>query len=65
VEQLRGLIQKKNLNVKIEVDGGVNFGNAQALADAGADILVTGNTIFSSNDPASVIKELKKIRLKV
>lgn len=45
----------------IQVDGGVSTQNAGELAEAGADILVAGNAIFSSDNPASVIKTLKEL----
>ncbi len=59
VKQLRKMIDEKNLNVLIEVDGGVTVENAKSLVDAGADVLVAGNTVFSANDPLSVIKQLR------
>ncbi len=59
IKQLRKMINEKNLNVLIEVDGGVTVGNAKELVDAGADVLVAGNMVFSSNDPLSVIKQLR------
>ncbi len=62
IEKIRKLYQIKkdnNLEFLIEVDGGVNTENAHALIDAGADVLVAGNTVFSSADPASTILELK------
>ncbi|QEC54311.1 ribulose-phosphate 3-epimerase [Anseongella ginsenosidimutans] len=49
----------------IEVDGGVNSHNALALLKAGADVLVAGNSIFSAEDPAEEIAELKKIRIDI
>jgi ribulose-phosphate 3-epimerase len=59
VKQLRKLISERKLNVLIEVDGGVTVENAKALVDAGADVLVAGNTVFSSADPLETIKKLK------
>ena len=59
VKQLRKMINEKSLNVLIEVDGGVTVENAKELVDAGADVLVAGNTVFSSTDPLSVIKQLR------
>ena len=61
VKQLRKLIDAKNLNVLIEVDGGVTLENANDLVDAGADVLVAGNTVFSSKDPLDTIKKLKAV----
>jgi len=59
IEALRTLIDKNNLNVLIEVDGGVTLDNAKALVDAGVDILVAGNTVFKSQDPKATIRALK------
>jgi ribulose-phosphate 3-epimerase len=59
--QLRKLINENNLKVKIEVDGGITLKNAKAIINDGADILVAGNTIFSSTDPKATIAALKAI----
>ncbi len=61
VRQLREMIVKSSSNAKIEIDGGVNLSNAHQLLEAGADILVAGNFIFSSEDPAAVISKLMNI----
>lgn len=49
IVMLREEIDKRNLPVKIEVDGGVNRDNALKILDAGADILVSGSTVFAGN----------------
>ncbi|HVX26326.1 MAG TPA: ribulose-phosphate 3-epimerase [Parafilimonas sp.] len=59
IKQLRNMIDEKKLNVLIEVDGGVTLENAKDLVNAGVDVLVAGNTVFSSENPAQIIKELK------
>ena len=59
VKQLRKIIDDRKLHVLIEVDGGVTVENAQSLVSAGADVLVAGNTVFSSPDPLETIKKLK------
>lgn len=59
IRELRALIEKKQAKVFIEVDGGVNGLNAADLEESGADILVAGNYIFSSNDYKNAIKSLK------
>jgi len=59
VKQLRKTIDERKLNVLIEVDGGVTVENAKSLVDAGADVLVAGNTVFSSSDPLKTIARLK------
>ncbi|MCW1360977.1 ribulose-phosphate 3-epimerase [Campylobacter jejuni] len=59
IKELRSLIDKKNAKVFIEVDGGINGLNASDLEAAGADILVAGSYIFSSNDYKTSISSLK------
>jgi len=56
---LRELIDRKNAKCLIEVDGGVNGLNAPDLEEAGADILVAGNYIFSSNSYEQAIRAIK------
>ena len=46
---IRDLINQKNLNVDIEIDGGINFKNCSEAKDAGANILVSGSTVFKEN----------------
>ena len=46
---IRGLINEKKLNVDVEIDGGINFENCSKAKDAGANILVSGSTIFKEN----------------
>jgi ribulose-phosphate 3-epimerase len=59
VKQLKALIQAKKSSALIEIDGGVNQQNAKPLLDAGADVLVAGNFVFSSDNPKDVIQRLK------
>ena len=47
---LKELITKKNLKVDIEIDGGINFDNCKLVIEAGANILVSGTTVFKSNN---------------
>ena len=61
IKTLKQLIEKKNPNCLIEVDGGVNTSNYKKLIEAGADILVAGNAVFASENPIETIKELKTI----
>ena len=61
VKQLKELIVKKGATTKIEIDGGVTDKNANQLVDAGADVLVAGSYVFSSNDPLDIIKNLKSL----
>ena len=48
-KMLKKLITQKDLNVDIEIDGGINFENCSKAKDAGANILVSGSTIFKEN----------------
>ncbi len=59
VDDLKNLILQKNSSAKIEIDGGVDLKNARELVEAGADVLVAGNTVFSSTNPTEVISMLK------
>ncbi len=59
ISDLKEMIVKKDLDVLIEVDGGVGLHNASKLITAGADVLVAGNAVFKTNDPLDVIKKLK------
>jgi ribulose-phosphate 3-epimerase len=61
IKQLRSMIDEKNLNVLIEIDGGVTLDNAPGIVAAGADVLVAGNTVFKSANPKAMIAALKKI----
>jgi ribulose-phosphate 3-epimerase len=60
VAELKDLILKNNGHALIEVDGGVSETNAQALAKAGADVLVAGNAVFATSNPSATIAVLHK-----
>jgi len=61
VAELKSLISMKESKALIEIDGGVNQNNAKPLVVAGADVLVAGNFVFSSDNPKDVISRLKAI----
>ncbi len=61
IKTLRNMIDEKGSKVLIEIDGGVTLENAATIVAAGADALVAGNTIFSSQDPKGIIAQLKKL----
>jgi ribulose-phosphate 3-epimerase len=61
VKKLKALITKKNATTIIEVDGGVTSKNAKQLVEAGADALVAGSFVFSSQNPTQSISDLKKL----
>ena len=50
IKQLKKIQLEKNLNFDIEIDGGINFNNSKLAIEAGANILVSGTTIFKSNN---------------
>jgi len=60
VADLKELINRKNAKTLIEIDGGVNSGNAKKLIDHGADVLVAGSFVFKSENPTETIKKLKE-----
>lgn len=61
VRTLKAMIQAARTQTLIEIDGGVVLGNAKLLTDAGADVLVAGNTVFGSSNPTQTIAELKQL----
>lgn len=61
VRQAKELIRAKNSNALIEVDGGVSLENAEALKDAGADVLVAGNAVFKAADQKAMIASLRNV----
>ena len=61
VSKLRGIIEEKNATTLIEIDGGVTDQNAKRLVESGADVLVAGSFVFSSENPQETIKGLKNI----
>jgi len=61
VKKLKEKAIERNLSFHIEIDGGVGAQNAEALLQAGADVLVAGSSVFKSNDPIEAIKRLKSI----
>ncbi|MBE7175221.1 MAG: ribulose-phosphate 3-epimerase [Mucilaginibacter polytrichastri] len=60
IRKMKAMSMNYNPELYIEVDGGVGAENAAQLASAGANVLVAGNAVFSSGDPASVIAGLRK-----
>ena len=61
IVELRKVIDRAGHGVLIQVDGGVDTKNASKLVKAGVDVIVAGNAIFSSDDPAETILKLKKL----
>ena len=63
IKQLKKIQQDKDLNFDIEIDGGINFENCKIAIDAGANILVSGTTVFKSND-GDIKKNIDLLKLK-
>ncbi len=61
IKEARELITAAGAATLIEIDGGVTLENAADIVAAGADVLVAGNTVFSSPDPKDAIKRLKQV----
>ena len=59
IRELRKIIDDNKLDVKIEIDGGVTVENAKEILDAGAHVLVAGNTVFAAKNPKEIIAQLK------
>ncbi|MGC4232821.1 MAG: ribulose-phosphate 3-epimerase [Niabella sp.] len=61
IKQLKQMISERDLDVLIEIDGGVTIDNAREIIDAGADVLVAGSTVFGAKDPIDAVAKLKAI----
>jgi len=61
IRALKQMIIDSGSSTLIEIDGGVTLDNAGAILQAGADVLVAGNTVFKSADPVATIAALKKL----
>ena len=61
IEKLKALANKKNPNLIIEIDGGVDSSNAQKLIEKGANALVAGSFVFKADEPSKQISFLKNI----
>jgi ribulose-phosphate 3-epimerase len=61
VSKLKSIIDQSGASTKIEIDGGVTDQNAKQLVDCGADVLVAGSYVFSSDHPKDMILGLKKV----
>lgn len=58
VEQLRHIRERRGLNFKIEIDGGIDTSNVGDAARAGCDWIVTGTSVFGAADPAEAVRKL-------
>lgn len=60
IKSLRSMITEKNLNIDIQVDGGVGLDNIAEVVGCGANIIVAGSSVFNSPDPTLAIKKMKE-----
>ena len=60
ITRIKKMIDDKNLNVDIQVDGGINEKTVAEVAKAGANIMVTGSAFFNSQDPEAFVNLLKE-----
>ncbi|MGQ9621335.1 MAG: ribulose-phosphate 3-epimerase [Bacteroidales bacterium] len=61
IAEMRKMIDRSGCDILIQVDGGVDLSNVTKLAETGVNVLVVGNTVFSSDDPAGTILKLKNL----
>ncbi len=61
IRKLKDMLVVANSSALIEIDGGVGLQNAEALLQAGADVLVAGNSVFGASDPKAAIQAMKAL----
>jgi ribulose-phosphate 3-epimerase len=61
IKLLRQMLDERNIECHIEIDGGVGMQNAEVILQAGADVLVAGSSVFNAPDPIQAITDLKGI----
>lgn len=61
IRRAKEIITQAGASTLIEIDGGVTLENAASIVEAGADVLVAGNTVFSAPSPVEAIKRLKEV----
>ncbi|AKL95529.1 ribulose-phosphate 3-epimerase Rpe [Clostridium aceticum] len=60
IKELRGMINKKKLDLDIQVDGGIKPDNVGLVTEAGANVLVAGSAVFNSVDMEATVKEIRR-----
>ena len=63
IKELKKIQKEKKIDFDIEIDGGINFDNSKIAIEAGANILVSGTTVFKSNN-GDIKKNIELLRLK-
>jgi ribulose-phosphate 3-epimerase len=64
IEALKSMITTHNTKTLIEIDGGVGLQNAESILQAGADVLVAGNSVFKAENPTLAVYALKNLGIK-
>ena len=62
--KLRTMMDERNIDCHIEIDGGVGLQNAEVILQAGADVLVAGSSVFNAENPTKAIADFKAISFK-
>jgi ribulose-phosphate 3-epimerase len=60
VRRLRRMIEERQLDTRIEIDGGIDLENITSVVTAGAEIIVAGSAIFGAGDPEAAVRELRE-----
>jgi ribulose-phosphate 3-epimerase len=60
VRRLRRMIDERQLDIRIEIDGGIDLENIASVVGAGAEIIVAGSAIFGAADPGEAVRELRE-----
>lgn len=58
LRRLKAMIEERGLDVRIEIDGGIDEGNIASVVGSGAEIIVAGSAIYGKEDPAGAVKEM-------
>jgi ribulose-phosphate 3-epimerase len=63
IRELKDMCTVRNVHPLIEIDGGIGLQNAEAVLQAGADVLVAGSSVFKAENPAAVVSQMKSISM--
>jgi ribulose-phosphate 3-epimerase len=63
IKKLRAMLDERNLDAHIEIDGGVGLQNAEVILQAGADVLVAGSSVFAAANPTKAISDMKALSI--
>ncbi len=61
VKQVKSIVDSLNKDIRIEIDGGINFENVAMVKEAGADVIVAGSTVFNAKDRKEAIEKLRNL----